>query len=108
MTVNDAAEINGKRFKSKNLRVMFFSEKDFKHWFSMKSKDVLQDIEKKLKKVEDFGFDPEGLIPFDGINTYLLINQGKKNIVYSWNLPNGPWPLRWQETDDITDYVNSL
>jgi len=105
----EKADLYGKTFKNfKDVSFMFFSEEDFYRWFEMKESEVSEEISAKLQPAAENGLTLPTSIPFDGTNNNLLLKQGKKMIVYSWQQPNGPHPLRWQDRDDFSDFVNSL
>ena len=105
----ETAGLYGSKFKDfKDVHFMFFSDDDFDRWFAMKESAVAEEIKSKLKPVAESELSLPTHIPFDGLNTNLILSQGKKMLVYSWRQPNGEHPLRWQVRDDFSDFVNSL
>ena len=105
----EIASLYGEIFQDlKHVRFMFFSDDDFDRWFSMKEAQVAKEIRSKLQLVDESTLMLPSKVPFDGFNHNLILEQGKQMIVYSWTLPNGSHPLRWQSRDDLSEFVNSL
>ena len=103
------ASLYGETFQGfRDVSFMFFSDDDFDRWFSMKESSVAEEISAKLKPACEGALNLPSQVPFDGVNHNLLLAQGKRMIVYSWTLPHGPHPLRWQSRDDFSEFVNSL
>jgi len=106
---HDTASLYGKTFQEfSDVSFLFFSDDDFNRWFSMNEPQVAEEISTRLKHASEGALNLPDKVPFDGVNNNLLLTQDKRMIVYTWTLPNGPHPLRWQSRDDFTEFVNSL
>ena len=103
------AGLSGLTFeKFDNVEFMYFTEDEFNRWFEMKEADVRREIALRLKATVGSELELPNDIPFDGQHRFLLLQQANSKLVYGWTHPHGSHPMRWEQREDLTDFMSSL